>query len=108
MRKLRLQVQITVDGFVAGPSGELDWMTFNMDDKILEYINSLTDASDTILMGRKMTDAFVNYWPGVLETPESPEYVFARKMIDYPKVVFYKNPRRISLAEYRSGKGRHC
>jgi hypothetical protein len=30
MRKLKLQVQITVDGFVAGPNGELDWMTFNM------------------------------------------------------------------------------
>ena len=36
MRKLKLQVQITVDGFVAAPNGELDWMTFNMDDKILE------------------------------------------------------------------------
>jgi dihydrofolate reductase len=90
MRKLKLQVQISVDGFVGGPNGELDWMTFNMDDKILEYINSITDASDTILMGRKMTDGFVNYWTGVLETPESPEYAFARKMVDYPKVVFSK------------------
>jgi dihydrofolate reductase len=83
-------MQITVDGFVAGLTGELDWMTHNLDDKILEYITSLTDASDTILMGRKMTDAFVNYWPSVLKTPESPEYVFARKMVDYPKVVFTK------------------
>ncbi len=41
MRKLELQVQISVDGFVCGPNGELDWMTFNMDDKILEYINSM-------------------------------------------------------------------
>src|SRR5215216_170423 len=90
MRKLKLQMQITVDGFVAGPNGDLDWMTFNMDDKIIEYINSITDSSDTILMGRKMTDGFVNYWTGVLENPESPEYVFARKMVDYPKVVFTK------------------
>jgi dihydrofolate reductase len=91
MRKLKLQMQITVDGFVAGPNGELDWMTYNMDDdKLLEHINSITDSSDTILMGRKMTDGFVNYWTGVLENPESPEYAFARKMIDYPKVVFTK------------------
>ena len=90
MRKLKLQVQITVDGFVAGPNGELDWMTFNMDDKILEYITSLTDASDTILMGRKMTDEFINYWTSVLENAESPEYAFARKMVDIPKVVFTK------------------
>jgi dihydrofolate reductase len=90
MRKLKLQMQITVDGFVGGSNGELDWMTFNMDDKIIEHINSITDASDTILMGRKMTDGFVNYWTGVLENPESPEYAFARKMVDYPKVVFTK------------------
>ena len=90
MRKLKLQVQITVDGFVGGPNGELDWMTFNMDDKLIEYINLITDSSDTILMGRKMTDEFVNYWAGVLENPESPEYMFARKMVDYPKVVFTK------------------
>jgi dihydrofolate reductase len=90
MRKLKLQMQITVDGFVAGPNGELDWMTFNMDDKLIEHINSITDSSDMILMGRKMTDGFVNYWTGVLENPESPEYAFARKMVDYPKVVFTK------------------
>lgn len=29
MGKLKLQVQITVDGFVAGPEGQLDWMTFD-------------------------------------------------------------------------------
>lgn len=53
-------------------------------------MNALTDSCDTILMGRKMTDGFVNYWTGVLENPESPEYEFARKMVDYPKVVFTK------------------
>jgi uncharacterized alpha/beta hydrolase family protein len=44
MRKLKLQMQITVDGFVAGPNGELDWMNANLemeDDKLLPYINSL-------------------------------------------------------------------
>ena len=29
MRKLKLQVQITVDGFVGGPEGQLDWMTWD-------------------------------------------------------------------------------
>jgi hypothetical protein len=28
MRKFRLQVQTTVDGYMAGPNGEMDWMTF--------------------------------------------------------------------------------
>jgi dihydrofolate reductase len=88
MRKLKLQMQITLDGFVAGPNGELDWMTFSTDEKIANRVNELTDSSDTILMGRKMTDGFIDYWTSV--KPESEEYSFARKMIDIPKVVFSK------------------
>lgn len=90
MRKLKLQMQITLDGFVAGPNGELDWMTFSTDEKIADRVNELTDSSDTILMGRKMTDGFIDYWASVLDNPESPEYAFAKKMIDIPKVVFSK------------------
>jgi dihydrofolate reductase len=91
MRKLKLQMQITVDGFVAGPNGELDWMNPDMeieDDKIFQYINFLIDSSDTILMGRKMTDEFVNYWTNVVKNPKSPWHEFANKMVDTPKVVF--------------------
>src|ERR1051325_2913303 len=88
MRKLKLQMQITVDGFVAGPEGQLDWMTWEMDEKLISFINHLTDTSDTILMGRKMTEGFVNYWEQVITKPDSPEYEFGRKMVDMPKVVF--------------------
>jgi len=91
MRKVKLQMQISVDGYVAGPNGELDWMTWAPDDQLMQFINALTDSSDTILMGRKMTDGFVNYWENVVNNqPESPEYPFARKMVDTPKVVFSK------------------
>ena len=88
MRTLKLQMQITVDGFVAGPEGQLDWMTWNMDPQLIAFINQLTDTSDTILLGRKMTPGFVSYWEGVLSKPDSPEYDFARKMVDTKKVVF--------------------
>jgi dihydrofolate reductase len=90
MRNLKLQVQLTVDGFHCGPNGELNWMNFDWDEKLIAYVNKLTDSCDTILLGRKMTDGFVNYWEGVLKTPESPEYVFAKKMVNYPKIVFTK------------------
>ena len=91
MRKLKLQVQITADGFVAGPEGELDWMTWEMDEKLKALISELADASDTILMGRKMTGGFIKYWEHAITQPESlVEYPFARKMVDIPKVVFSK------------------
>ena len=38
MRKLKLQVQISVDGFIAGPHGEMDWMTFDWDEAISQYV----------------------------------------------------------------------
>src|SRR6266566_3955751 len=78
MRKLKLQVQMTVDGFVAGPEGQLDWMTRNLDEGAIARIVEITDSSDTILLGRKMTDGFIKYWEAV--QPDSPEYVFARRM----------------------------
>lgn len=89
MKKLKLQVQISVDGYVAGPQGELDWMPWNLDDEIIQFIISLADSSDTILLGRKMTDEFVRYWDNVVNNqPDSPEYSLARLMVDTPKVFF--------------------
>jgi len=90
MRKLKLQMQMTVDGFVAGPQGQLDWMNRAMDPQLIAYITQLTDTSSTILLGRNMTPGFVAYWEGVLKNPGSPEFAFARKMVDYEKVVFSK------------------
>lgn len=89
MRTLKLQMQISVDGFVAGPGGELDWMApHDEDDDLNAFIHRLADTSDTILMGRKMTPGFVRYWEEATTRPDTPEYALARKMVDTPKVVF--------------------
>lgn len=91
MRKLKLQMQMTTDGFVAGPKGQLSWMTTEAgDQRLIGFITHLADTSDTILMGRKMTPGFVQYWEAITTKPESPEYTFAKKMVDTPKVVFSK------------------
>ena len=103
MRKLKLQMQMSVDGFVAGPEGQLDWMTFAMDEKLLAFINQLTDTSDTILLGRKMTQGFVEYWEQV--QPKSPEYEFARKMVGMPKVVFSRTTKKIDGQNVRVENG---
>jgi dihydrofolate reductase len=103
MRKLKLQVQMSVDGFVAGPEGQLDWMTFAMDEKLLAFINQLTDTSDTILLGRKMTEGFVTYWENV--APNSPEYEFAQKMVGMPKVVFSRTAKKIEGKNVRVENG---
>lgn len=84
-------MQTTIDSFVAGLNGELDWMTgWDSDDELKNYESEIADTVDTILMGRKMTDGFVSYWTKVVENPDSPDYEFAKRMVDIPKVVFTK------------------
>lgn len=90
MRKLKLQVQLSVNGFNGGPNGELDWMEWNWGEDIKNYVNDLHEECDTILLGRKMADGFVSHWEGVLKNPADESYAFAKKMVDYPKIVFTK------------------
>ena len=90
MRKLRLQVQMSVDGCIAGPNGEMDWMVGLSDDEIIKYEYELHEPVDTILLGRKMTDVFISYWSNVMNKPDDPWYAFSKKMIETPKVVFTK------------------
>ena len=79
---------MSADGFVAGPNGTLDWMTWNWDDKLKSFVNEMHANVDTILLGRKMTEGFVGHWESV--KPGNPEYDFARIMVDTPKVIFTK------------------
>lgn len=90
MRKLKLQIQMTIDGFVAGPNGELDWMNFEPDEESFAYINEMIDSSDCILLGRKMTDGFIDHWKEALEKSEDKKFSFPAKMINTPKYVFSK------------------
>jgi dihydrofolate reductase len=90
LRKLKLQVQMSTDGYIAGPNGEMDWLVWNWDDKLKEYVNELTESVDSILLGRKMTEGFISYWSDVMAKPDHPDYAFAKKMIETPKVVFTK------------------
>lgn len=105
MRELILQVQITVDGFVAKPNGELDWMIWDWDDKIKAYVNQLTDLMDTILLGRKMTEGFISYWSNVIKNPDDPEYEFGKKMINTPKIVFSQTLDKIDWVNTRLARG---
>jgi dihydrofolate reductase len=90
LRKLKLQVQMSIDGYISGPNGEMDWLVWNWDDKLKEYVNQLTESVDRILLGRKMTEGFISHWSDVITKSDNPDYAFAKKMIEIPKVVFTK------------------
>ena len=91
MRKLKLQAQMSVDGFVCGPNGELDWMTWNWDDELKKFVTELSEPIDTILLGKNMTDGFVSHWKNVKADKDNPEHWAGVKFTDTPKVVFSKS-----------------
>lgn len=96
MRKLKLQMQITVDGFVAGPNGEGDWVfsSGKGDVEALQQMVSfgveLAAGCDTILLGRKLQQGgFIGYWEDVAENqPENPWHPFAKLMASHRKIAF--------------------
>jgi dihydrofolate reductase len=103
MRKLKLQVEISVDGCIAGPNNEMDWLI--SDDEIMKYIDNIADSVDTILMGRKMVDEFVPYWTEVANKPNDSWNAFAKKMIEIPKIVFTKTLTKSNWINTEIAKG---
>lgn len=88
MRKLKLQVQMTVDGYVAGPDSEMDWMTFNWDDELKQYVTDITKSVDCIVLGRKLAQGFIPHWAGVAADPDHEEFTAGQKFTNTHKVVF--------------------
>jgi len=90
MRKLKLQVQMSVDGFISGPNGEMDWMVWDWDDDLKEYAEEITEPVDCIVLGRKLAQGFIPHWAAVAANPDGPEFAAGRKFSDTSKVVFTK------------------
>ena len=90
MRKLKLQVQMTVDGFISGQNGEMDWMCFPWTDDIMNYVREITEPVDTLILGRKLAEGFIPHWENVAQDPTNPEYEGGLKYTSTPKIVFTK------------------
>lgn len=90
MRKLKLQVQVTIDGFITGQNGEMDWMCFPWTDDLISYVREITKPVDTIILGRKLAEGFIPHWENVVKNPNDPEYEGGVKYTTTPKIVFTK------------------
>ncbi len=90
MRKLKLQVQMTLDGYIAGLNGEMDFMAWNWDDGLKQYVKDITEPVDCIILGRKLAEGFIPYWGSVAANPDDPEFTSGKKFTDTHKVVFTK------------------
>lgn len=94
MRKLKLQVQISIDGYISGVNGEMDWMVWNWDEELKKYVIGITDTVDCILLGRKLAEGFIPHWAVAAKKTDDPEAPFAQKMSETQKIVFSKTVQR--------------
>lgn len=85
MRKVIASPFVTLDGFMAGPHGEIDWNGPYFDKEMGDYIDEQFSNLGAILLGRVTYQMFAGYWPtqGVKDAPD-----FAEKMNSTPKFVF--------------------
>ncbi|MGA0560543.1 dihydrofolate reductase family protein [Larkinella sp. VNQ87] len=90
MRKVKLQMQVSLDGFVAGLNGEQDWMCWDWDDTLNQYVDGLLNSADALLIGRKTYEGMASYWPAAAANPEASaeKVAFASRMNTIEKVIF--------------------
>lgn len=88
-RRIVLDLAVTLDGFIEGPKGEVDWCIMDPDMGFADFLNSI----DTILYGRKSYDLWGQYIPdeGVADT----EKEIWRLIQSKKKYVFSKTLREI-------------
>jgi dihydrofolate reductase len=90
MRKLILSMNITLDGFIAGPHCELDWHFNYWNNEMARHASAQLSLTDTILLGRVTYKAMARYWPSVSLDAMYPrdDIAFADMMNTHAKLVF--------------------
>ena len=72
MRKIISFMHISLDGFVAGPNGEMNWI--KVDEEIFDYVGKRIDETDTALYGRVTYQMMENYWPTAGDKPNATKH----------------------------------
>lgn len=88
MRKLKLQMQISLDGFVATKSGEI--IPSKWDNGVRLFSIDNFKNVDCILLGRKTAESLIPHWGEVAGNPKHSDYKLGKLITDIPKVVFSK------------------
>lgn len=105
MRKLKLQMQISIDGYAAtGPNDEQKWVTWAWDE-IKDHVLELMDSTDTEIIGRKLAVDYIPYWFDTLNKPENPLYEVAKRFSDKKRIVFTKTLEKTEWKNTDLAKG---
>lgn len=97
MRKIKLEVQLSIDGFIADPSGSTDWMVWNggkewsWDQELREYHTDLVKSSDCLFLSREVVEqGCIPHWRELAMDPSNTQHEFASYLNEAHKVIFSK------------------
>ena len=90
MRKLVLSVHTSLDGFVGGPNGEINWI--KVDEELFNFTKTLTDEADIAFYGRVTYQIMDSYWPTAADKPTATKH-------DKEHSHWYNNVTKIVLSK---------
>ena len=96
MRKIISFMHISLDGFVAGPKGELNWV--KVDEEIFTYVGKRISEGDTALYGRVTYQMMESYWPTAADKPTA-----TRHDIEHSR--WYSKIRKLVLSKTMKDQG---
>jgi dihydrofolate reductase len=87
VRRIVVSMWTTLDGYVAGPQDEMDWL--EIDDQMMAYETSLVSDAEALLLGRGTHGDFAGAWPDIArDESEAPATrAYAQRVDDMPKIV---------------------
>ncbi len=94
MRKLVLFMHTSLDGFVTGPKGEMDWI--HVDEELFDYAGNRTNESDLALYGRKTFEMMEGYWPTAAQQPNASRH-------DHEHSAWYNKVQKVVLSKTMNG-----
>jgi len=96
MRKIISFMHISLDGFVAGLNGEMDWI--KVDEEIFDFVGKRISEGDTALYGRVTYEMMENYWPTAADKPTA-----SRHDIEHSK--WYNKVHKVVLSNTMKDPG---
>jgi dihydrofolate reductase len=96
MKKLKLQIQISIDGYIS-PYNSQDWLVWawsskwTWDELLKDYFIRLTSSISTVLLSSKMAqEGFIDHWTAVSKEASNPQSAFAKVITTSKKIIFSK------------------
>jgi dihydrofolate reductase len=96
MGRIILQMMMTVDGYVAGPNDELDWID---NDPVMGKAHfALAEGAEAAMIGHNVYQGMAAFWPQVAANPDAGgnEAEFGRLMNEMRKIVISTKPEELS------------